>query len=142
MSRSAKAGIGSRSRQSATSSFAAVLLGVGHRVAAEAVGDGLDQQRPALLADPLDRLADDRVGVEHVHAVAAHPGHAEALALALQVGDGGVAAQRRAHAELVVGDHEDDRQPPQRGEVQRLAEGALVGGAVAERAERHLGRPR
>ncbi len=46
--------------------------------------------------------------------------------------------QRGAHAELVVGDHEHHRQLPQRREVERLAERALVGGAVAERAQRDL----
>ena len=116
----------------------AIILGVGHRVAAEAVGDGLDEHRPALLAYPTQRLAEHRMGVEHVHPVTAHPGDAEALALALQVGDGGVTTQRGAHPELVVGDHEHDRQAPQRGEVERLAESALVGGAVAERAERDV----
>ena len=60
----------------------AVLLGVGHRVAAEAVGDRLDQDRLALLARARAAPRRDGVGVEHVHAVAAHPGDAEALALA------------------------------------------------------------
>ncbi len=78
------------------------------------------------------------MGVEHVHPVAAGAGDAEGLALALQVGDRGVAPQGGAHPELVVGHQEDDGQAPQRGEVERLAEGALVGGAVAERAERHV----
>ncbi len=116
----------------------AVLLRVGHRVAAEAIGDRLDQHGLALLARLLERLADNRVGVEHVHAVALQAGHAEALAAPVQVGHGGVALERGAHAELVVGDHEDDGQAPQRGEVERLAEGALVGGAVAEHAQRDL----
>ena len=116
----------------------AVLLRVGHRVAAEAVGDGLDEDRLAVLARAPDRLAHDRVGLEHVHAVAAQAGHAEALAAAVQVGHRRVALDRRAHAELVVGDHEDDRQLPQGGEVERLAERALVGGAVAEHADGHL----
>ena len=116
----------------------AVLLGVGHRVAAEAVGDRLHQDRLALLARRLDRLGDDRVGVEHVHAVALQARDAEALAAAVQVGHGRVALERGAHAELVVGDHEDHRQLPQRGEVERLAEGALVGRAVAEHAQGDL----
>src|SRR5881227_118177 len=45
-----------------------------------------------------------------------------------------MALERRAHPELVVDDEEDDRELPQRDEVHRLAEGALVAGAVAEHA--------
>ena len=115
-----------------------VLLRIGHRVAAEAVGLGLDEDRPAVLADGLDRLAEHLVGVHDVHPVAAHPGHAEALAALVQVGLRGVALERGAHAELVVGDHEDHRQLPQRGDVERLPERALVGGAVTEHADRDL----
>src|SRR4051794_40217097 len=116
----------------------AVLLGVGHRVAAEAVGDRLDEHGLALLARLLERLADDGVGVEHVHAVALHPRHPEALPAAVEVGDRGVALERRAHPELVVGDHEDDGEVPQRGEIERLTERPLVGRAVAEDAERDV----
>ena len=119
----------------------AVLLGVGHRVAAEAVGDGLDEHRLAVLAGAPDRLAHDLVGLDHVHAVAAHAGDAEAVAAAVQVGLRGVALERGAHPELVVGDHEDDRQLPQRGEVERLAERPLVGRAVAEHAHGDLVEP-
>src|ERR1700684_1228922 len=78
------------------------------------------------------------MSVEDVHSVAAHPGHAERLPLALEVGDGRVAAQGGAHAELVVDHHEDHRQAPQGGEVECLAEGALVGGPIAEGAQRYL----
>ena len=116
----------------------AVLLRVGHRVAAEAVGDGLDEDRLPVLARAPDRLAHHVVGLDHVHAVAAQAGYAEALAAAVQVGHRGVALDRGPHAELVVGDHEDDRQLPEGGEVERLAERALVGGAVAEHAQRDL----
>ena len=65
-------------------------------------------------------------------------GHAEALGLARQVGDRRVAVERGAHAELVVDDQEDHRQLPERGEVHGLAEGALVGGAVAHHREDHV----
>ena len=116
----------------------AVLLGVGHRVAAVAVGDRLDELRLAVLAGLLQRVGDDRVDVEHVHAVAAMAGDAEALGLLREVGHGGVTLQRGAHAELVVDDHEDDRQLPERDEVHRLAERALVGGAVAHHREDHV----
>src|SRR6478735_7184550 len=113
----------------------AVLLRVGHRVAAEAVGDRHDEDGPAVLARAAECLRRDLVGVDDVHPVAAHPRHAEAVAALVQVGDGRVPLERRPHAELVVRDHEDDRQPPERGEVERLAERALVGSAVAELAE-------
>ena len=113
----------------------AVLLGVGHRVAAEAVGDGLDEGGPPLVAGHAQGLGDHGVRVDDVHAVAPHAGHAEGLALGPQVGDRRVALQRRAHPELVVDHQEDDRQLPQGGEVHGLAEGALVAGAVAKHAQ-------
>ena len=49
---------------------------------------------------------------------------------------------RGAHAEAVVDDDVDDRQLPQRGDVQRLVEGADVGGAVAHLAHDHARRRR
>jgi hypothetical protein len=107
-------------------------------VAAEAVGQRLHQHRPAVLAGLADRVDHHVVGVDHVHPVAAHARHAEAVAAPVQIGLGGVALERGAHAELVVGDHEDHGQPPQRGEIERLAERALVGRAVAEHADGHL----
>ena len=119
----------------------AVLLRVGHRVPAEAIRDGLDEDRLAVLARAPDRFAHRLVGLDHVHAVAAQAGHAEALAAAMQVGHGRVALDRGAHAELVVGDHEHDRQLPQGGEVERLAERPLVRRAVTEDADRDLVEP-
>ena len=113
----------------------AVLLRVGHRVAAVAVGHRLDQLRTAVLARAAKGLGHDAVDVERVHAVAAGAGHAVALGLQRQVGDRRVAVKRGAHAELVVDDHEDHRQLPERGEVHGLAEGALVGGAVAHHGQ-------
>ena len=78
------------------------------------------------------------VRVDDVHAVALHPRHPVALALDLQVGHRGVALERGPHAEAVVRDHEDDGQAPQRREVHRLAERSLVGGTVAELADRRV----
>ena len=47
---------------------------------------GLDEVRLALLAGAADRVLHHLVGVDHVHPVAAHAGHAEALAAAVQIG--------------------------------------------------------
>ena len=49
-----------------------VDLGVGGRVAAEAVGERLDHRRPALLAGDPDVLGDRLAHRQHVHAVGAH----------------------------------------------------------------------
>ena len=114
-----------------------VDLGVGRGVAAEAVGERLDQRGLAILARHAQVLGDALAHRQHVHAVDPLAGHAEALGLRREVRHGGVARQRRAHPVLVVDDQEHDRQLPQRGEVHGLAERALVGGAVAEHAHRH-----
>jgi len=47
--------------------LAAVVLGVGHRVASEAIGDGLDEHRLPLVAGAPDRLAEHPVRVDDVH---------------------------------------------------------------------------
>ena len=52
--------------------------------------------------------------------------------------DRGHLADRRVfHVEIVLAD-EDHRQLPDRGEIQRLVEGADIGGAVAEEADRDV----
>ena len=116
----------------------AVLLGVGHRVAAEAVGHGLHELRLALLARALQSARYDVVHVERVHAVAARPGNAEALCLHREVRHRRVTVERRAHPELVVDDHKHHRELPEGREVHGLAEGALVRGAVAHHREDHV----
>ena len=63
------------------------------------------------------------------------PGIAVALRLLREVGLGRVALDRGAHPVEVVLDQEEDRQPPERRQVHRLAEVAGVGGAVAEHAD-------
>ena len=112
--------------------------GVGDRVAAVAVGHRLQHGGRALLArgaqQAVGRL-DDRVEVVAVDALAVHAVRARAL---VQLRLGGGARDRRAHAVLVVDDEEDDRQLPQRGEVERLVPGAHVHGAVAELADDRL----
>ena len=104
-------------------------------MAAEAVGERLDHRRPALLARDADVLGDDLAHGDHVHAVGADPGHAHALGLLREIGDGGVALDRGSHPVEVVLEDEDDRQAPERGQVHRLAEVAGVRGAVAEHAD-------
>ena len=112
--------------------------GVGDRVAAVAVGHRLQHRRLALLARGAQQAVgglDDRVEVVAVDALAVHPVGARAL---VQLGLGGGALDGGPHAVLVVDDEEDDRQVPQRGEVERLVPGAHVDGAVAELAEDRL----
>ena len=116
----------------------AVLARVGHRVAAVAVGLGLDQRRPLLLARAVDGLAQRVAHGQQVHAVDVAAGDAVGGAALVEVLDRGRAVEGGAHAVAVVLDDVDDRQVPQRAHVQRLVEGALVDGAVAEEAEHDL----
>ena len=79
---------------------------------------------------------------EHVVAVDPEPRHAVGVGAAREVAESGVPLDRGVLREPVALE-EDHRQPAHRREVQRLVEGALVDGAVAEEAERHVrGLPR
>ena len=128
--------IGSRAIQAATSSSLAVaggVVGVGVRL--HPVGVRLDQLRALAGAGLLDRVAEH--GEQRGHVVAVDPlaGHAVADALVRQRRRDGLAGQRHGDRVLVVLHEEDDRRVEDRGEVERLVEVALAGGAVA--AHRH-----
>ena len=112
--------------------------GVGDRVAAVAVGDRLEHRRAALLAGLVQQSRGGRLDLLEVVAVdplALHPVGAGALE---EVGLGGGAVDARPHPVEVVDHQEDDRQVPDRGQVQRLVPGAHVDGAVAELTEDRL----
>ena len=135
MQRLAKASIGSFSLPLLDLLALAVDLGVGGGVAAVAVGEGLDQGRPPLLAGEPDPLGDRLADRDHVHAVDPLARDPVALGLLGEVGLRRVALDRGAHPVEVVLDQEEDRQLPERRQVHRLAEVAGVGGAVAEHAD-------
>ena len=116
----------------------AVLAGIGHGVAAVAVGLGFDEGRPLLLAREVDRLREHGAHGHEVHAVHVAAGDAVRGAALVEVLHRGRAVERRAHAVAVVLDDVDDGQVPQRAHVQGLVEGPFVHGAVAEEAEDHL----
>ena len=117
----------------------AVLAGVGHGVAAVAVGLDLEERRALLLARAVDRLGrGPRAPSSSVHPVHVAAGDAVGAAALVEVLHRRGAVERGAHAVAVVLDDVDDRQLPERGDVQGLVEGALVDGAVAEEAEHHL----
>ena len=59
-------------------------------------------------------------------------------AVGRRVFDGGHLGDRRVFHIKIILAHEDDRQLPDHGEVQRLMESADIGGAVAEEAHRHV----
>ena len=135
MQRRAKLSIGSFCAPLLDLVALAVDLGVGGGVAAVAVGEGLDQGRPTLLAGQPHALGDALAHRQHVHAVDPLARDAVALGLLREVGLGRVALDRGAHPVEVVLDQEEDRQAPERRQVHRLAEVAGVGGAVAEHAD-------
>src|ERR671913_64290 len=95
------------------------------------VGDGLDQGRPGPVARPLGRRPGHRVHGQDVVAVHLDPGEAEAEG-PLVDGPGHLLGQRHRDRPLVVLAEEHHRGAVHGGEVERLADVALAGGAVAE----------
>ena len=111
-------------------------------VRAEPVDERLDERRPLARAGALDRRADRLVDRERIAAVHRDAGHAERLRLHCErLARGGVRVllvAARVHVVVVVLHHEHDRELPERRDVQRLVECALLRGAVAEEAEHDL----
>ena len=107
---------------------------LGGVVAEEAVGPALEERRAPARAGARDRA---RGRLEHrvdVHAVDPLGRHAVGGG-AVDERAGGRALLRQRDGVAVVLADEDERQLPERGEVHRLVQHALVGAAVAE--ERH-----
>ena len=103
------------------------------------VGERLDQGRAAAVPGPADRGL--RHLVDRLHVVAVHHHRVETVGGGpVRGGPGhrGHRADRGVLHVLVVLADEDDRQLPHGGQVERLVEGADVGGAVAEEADRDL----
>ena len=98
---------------------------------AHAVGERLDQRGALAAAGALQRRTGDREAGEHVVAVDADAGEAEALG-ALVERDAGLPLGRLGDRPLVVLAEEDDRRVVDRGEGEGLGDVALAGGAVAE----------
>ena len=119
----------------------AVRRRVGAAVPEVPVGQGLDDGRPVAAPGTVDRLRHRPLHGDHVVAVDEHARH--------PVGGGPVGGRVRhrghrrdrrvLHVAVVLAD-EHHGQLPHRGEVERLVEGADVGGAVAEERDRDLRR--
>src|SRR5882724_7837725 len=91
----------------------AVLRRVGHRVAAIAVGQHLQDDRAVAAAAPLRRMIGGGLDGAHIHAVDLLAGNAVGRAAQRQLGGRRRALQRGAHRILVVLDDVDCRQAPQ-----------------------------
>jgi hypothetical protein len=115
----------------------AVFRRVGHRVAAVAVGQHLEDVGALAAARMGNRLAARLLDRENVHAVDLHAGNAVGLAALVEVGPGRRPLDAGAHAVLVVLDDVDHRQLPQRGHVEGLVDLALVDRAVAQIGQGH-----
>ena len=108
-----------------------------HGMALHAQRHQLERRGPAAGARALDRRTRLAVDGEHVGAVdddALEPVGGPARG---QRGGGEVEVRRRRVRELVVVDHEHDREPPHAGEVHGLVRRAVGRRAVAEPAERN-----
>ena len=113
------------------------LVGVRQGVAAEAVGQALEHRGTFAGAGPLDRALGRTANRQHIHAVDLFAGHAEGGRLTPDLRIAGGAVVVHADGPLVVLDHEDDRQLPERRHVQALVELTDVAGAVAEEGRGH-----
>ena len=112
------------------SSRGAVAGRVDHRVAAQAEADRLQQRGCRSVRARSHGVAGRVAHGQHVVAVDPLAGHAgRRTPLLYSSGSAEACSTGGAHAEPVVDDHVDDRQLPQRGQVERLVEGADVGGA-------------
>ena len=111
-------------------------------VSAQAVDLRLDQCRTVAGASTVDGGLDDLVDGDRIGAVDRDAGHRVRLGLDRQRlagrGVGVLLLAARRDVVVVVLHDVDDRQLPQRGEVQRLGERALLAGAVAEEVEDDL----
>gem|GEM_PF-4066045 len=117
-------------------SVGAVLARIGAGMAAVPVGERLDERRAAAIPGPAER--GQRHFVDRLHIVAVHHHRVEPVgggAVGRGPGHGGHRADRRVLHVLVVLADEDHRQLPGGGQVERLVEGADVGGPVAEEAD-------
>ena len=110
------------------------MAGVGHGVAKVTVGADFHQGRLAFGAREGNGLEGLGADIIDIHAVGLDRGHVEgAGALGERVAGGG-AGDAGAHGVLVVLDNENDRKFPERREVHRLMDRALV-----DRAVTHVG---
>ena len=100
-----------------------------------AVGLGLDECRTLAAARPLGRLFHHRPDGDHVVAIDRHAGNAIGRRTTGDLWIQGDGAERGCGGIQVVFAHQDHRGALDPGEVQRLVEGTMAGGAVAE--ERH-----
>src|SRR5688572_6774161 len=113
----------------------AVLCGIGHRVAAVAVGHHLEDERPLAGTRMLDGACARRANLLDVHAVDVLTRNGERQAALGQIRRRRRALDRGAHRILVVLDDEHGGQLPQLRHVEGLVDLPLVGGAVAEVCE-------
>src|SRR6185436_6607326 len=117
-----------------------VLPGVAARMPDEAVRPGLDELRPAALADPLDDLPRRCTDGSDVHPVELRRGQLERRR-ARDDPAGRDGLERRVLAVAVVLADVDDGQLEDLREVQALEEVRLVRGAVAEVRDGDCARP-
>ena len=119
----------------------AVAVAVGARMAARAVGLALDQRRALARPGPVGR-GEGRLGDGgEIVAVDDDARHRIGARPVGDIGDRGRARDRHRHGVLIVLADEDDRQLPDRGDVQRLVKRAFVVRAVAEKGDRDRAGP-
>src|SRR5690606_35782989 len=114
----------------------AVFRGIGHGMAAVAIGFHLENIGALAAPYPVDGLAPRFGNSENVHAIHLLARHIEALAAAVKLSLRRGALDRSSHGIFVILDHINDRQAPEFGHIKSLIDLPLVDRAVAHIAER------
>ena len=107
-------------------------------MAADAVGLRFDQRRSFTAPGSFDGIERSLRDLPEIVAVDDHARHGIGARPICHVRHRGRALGRGRHAVAVVLAHEDHRQLPHRGHVERLVKGALVVGAVAKERDHHI----
>ena len=116
----------------------AIVAGIRHRVAHEAIGAHFDERRLRLFARAGGGASGRLIDREHVHAVNELRSHAVGASLLRHVAQRHGTLEGRAHAVLIVFADVDAWQLPKLRHVQRLVKDALIDRRLAKIDTRHL----
>ena len=113
--------------------------GIGHRMAAEAIGLEFDEAPATLVANGIERPPGHGVDRQDIHAIGLLGGHCISARAPVNVGDRRMAANLAADLIAVVFTNSQHGNPPKGSHVLIFMESTMVRRAVSEKADDRLG---